>query len=349
MAKLKIDIDVIINYLRSHPGVSSRDIYDTTSEGLVSYVTLQRLLADLVKKEYLSFSGSGKSTRYRVSEAYAVIREIDPEEYFKKEMDDRVVRTDYNHDLIKNTLNKVDLFTPQELEKLNSLQVIYTDKIARLSAHEYHADLERLAIDLSWKSSQIEGNTYSLLETEHLLKNNETAAGRTKDEAVMLLNHKSAIDFLVANQDYVRPLSLRSIEDIHSLLIKELDVQRNIRRRSVGISGTNYRPLDNEFHVREAMEEMCGLVNLRQNAFEKSLLVLLLISYIQPFSDGNKRTARIVSNALLMVNHCCPLSFRTVDSIEYKKAMLIFYEQNNISAFKKIFIGQFEFAVNTYF
>ena len=169
------------------------------------------------------------------------------------------------------------------------------------------------------------------------------------DEAVMLLNHKEAIDFVVANQDYVKPLLLRAIEDIHSILIKEPGVERNIKRRSVGISGTNYRPPDNEFQVKEAMEEMCGLVNLKQNAFEKALLVLLLISYIQPFNDGNKRTARIVSNAILMVNQCCPISFRTVDSLEYKKAMLIFYEQNNISAFKKIFISQFEFAVNTYF
>ena len=94
---------------------------------------------------------------------------------------------------------------------------------------------------------------------------------------------------------------------------------------------------------------MCELVNARENIFEKALLALMLISYIQPFSDGNKRTARIVSNAILMNYGYCPLSFRTVDSIEYKKAMLIFYEQNNLTAFKNIFITQFEFAVNKYF
>jgi Fic family protein len=65
--------------------------------------------------------------------------------------------------------------------------------------------------------------------------------------------------------------------------------------------------------------------------------------------DGNKRTARIVSNALLINEKHCPLSFRTVDSIDYKKAMLLFYEQNNISIVKDIFIDQYEFAVKTYF
>ena len=78
-------------------------------------------------------------------------------------------------------------------------------------------------------------------------------------------------------------------------------------------------------------------------------MALVLISYIQAFGDGNKRTARIISNAILIDYQYCPISFRTINSIDYKKAMLLFYEQNNISAFKDIFINQFEFAVNTYF
>ena len=206
-----------------------------------------------------------------------------------------------------------------------------------------------MAIDLSWKSSQIEGNTYSLLETERLLKEKETASGKTREEATMLLNHKEALDFLLENPDYVTPLSVSRIEDIHSILMKELAVERNLRKKRVGISGTNYRPLDNEFQIAEALQDTCDAINSKTEVFEKALLALILISYIQPFMDGNKRTSRIVSNAILMNQKYCPISFRTVDSIDYKKAMLLFYEQNNISNFKKIFIDQFEFAVNTYF
>jgi Fic family protein len=132
-------------------------------------------------------------------------------------------------------------------------------------------------------------------------------------------------------------------------LIKDLDITRNIRTGRVGISGTNYKPLDNEFQIKEALLEMCNIINSKTNVFEKALLTLVLISYIQPFADGNKRTARIISNAILLNNHYCPISFRTIDSIEYKKAMLIFYEQTNINPFKRVFIDQFEFAVNTYF
>ena len=165
----------------------------------------------------------------------------------------------------------------------------------------------------------------------------------------MLLNHKEALDFILANPDYISPLAVSRIEDIHSLLIDGLGIDRNIRNRRVGISGTNYKPLDNEFQIKEALQDLCLLINSRESILDKSFLALVLLSYIQPFSDGNKRTARIISNAILINNKYCPISFRTVDSIDYKKAMLVFYEQNNISVFKKIFIEQFEFAVNTYF
>lgn len=188
-----------------------------------------------------------------------------------------------------------------------------------------------------------------MLETERLLKEKKTASGKLKDEAVMLLNHKEAIDFIVENPDYLKNLSVMAVQDIHNLLTKELGINRNLRKRRVGIIGTNYKPLDNEFQIKEAFREMCKLINAKSNIFEKSLLALVLISYIQGFMDGNKRTARIVSNSILIANNYCPLSFRTVDSIDYKKAMLIFYEKNNITAFKRIFIEQFEFAVNTYF
>jgi Fic family protein len=107
--------------------------------------------------------------------------------------------------------------------------------------------------------------------------------------------------------------------------------------------------LDNDFQIKEALQDMIELVKLQEDVFSKALLILVLLSYIQAFSDGNKRTARIISNAILIQNNFCPLSFRTVNSMDYKKAMLVFYEQNNIQAFKSIFINQFEFAVNTYF
>lgn len=266
-----------------------------------------------------------------------------------KDIDERVVQENFNFDLICNVLPQVTLFTEEETKRLETAHQMFLTNMKSLNEIEYRKEMERLDVDLSWKSSQIEGNTYSLLETERLLKEKQTAEGKSKDEAVMLLNHKDALDFILDNQDYLKEISVRNIEDIHRILTKELGVGGGIRMRRVGITGTNYRPLDNEFQIREALEDSCKLINGKTNIFEKALWTLVLLSYIQAFSDGNKRTARIVSNAILLAWGYCPISFRTVDSIEYKKAMLLFYEQNNISAFKQIFIEQYEFATKNYF
>jgi len=339
----------VLNLLKENKKeYSSKEIHELISES-ISYATVKRTITNLVSENLIIKSGKGKSTKYLISPAYDILQIIDIEKYYEKEIDERTIIKDFNLNLISKTLKSINIFTEDELNKLSNLQSEFKRNISVLSEVEYKNELERLAIDLSWKSSQIEGNTYSLLETEQLLKEKETAAGKTREEATMLLNHKEAIDFIVKEPDYLIPLSISKIEDIHSLLTKELGVSRNIRKHRVGISGTNYRPLDNEFQIREALSNMCDLVNEKESIFEKSLLTLILISYIQPFVDGNKRTARIVSNAILMNHQHCPLSFRTVDSVEYKKAMLIFYEQNNLTAFKEIFISQFEFAVNTYF
>ena len=338
----------ILQFLHYNPSSSRVEIAAGLAEA-PNERTLKRIIADCVQKGYITVKGKGKATRYSLSAQAQLMMPLDIETYFTNDVDDRVVQESFNFQLICDILPNVTLFTTEERERLNVAHRVFLNNMSTLSDIEYRKEMERLGVDLSWKSSQIEGNTYSLLETERLLKEKETAQGKTKEEAVMLLNHKDALDFILDCPDYLKELSVRRIEDIHSILTKELAVGSGIRKRRVGITGTNYRPLDNEFQIREALEETCRLINGKEDIFEKALLALVLLSYIQPFTDGNKRTARISSNAILMAWGYCPLSFRTVDSIDYKKAMLMFYEQNNIAAFKQIFIEQYEFAVKNYF
>lgn len=105
----------------------------------------------------------------------------------------------------------------------------------------------------------------------------------------------------------------------------------------------------NEAQIREALQNMADLINKKESFFEKAFLVSILIAYIQVFEDGNKRTSRMISNAILLANQSIPLSYRIIDIEEYKKAIILFYELNNISYIKQIFIEQFEDAVNNYF
>lgn len=338
----------ILQFLHYHPLSSRAEITDGLAF-LGSDATMKRLLAYEVQQGNIMVSGTGRATRYSLSAQAHLCMPIHLDTYFAQDVDERKVQTGFNFDLIRDQLPNVVLFTSEELRYLSLLQEEFRQHIEEMSENEYRKEMERLGIDLSWKSSQIEGNTYSLLETERLLRESKTADGKTKEEAVMLLNHKDALRFILDNPDYLQQLSISRIEDIHTLLTRELSVDKGIRHRRVGITGTNYHPLDNEFQIREALSDTCSLINAKSCVFEKALLALVLLSYIQAFSDGNKRTARITSNAILIANGYCPLSFRSVDSIDYKKAMLLFYEQNNIYAIKQIFISQYEFAVREYF
>ena len=338
----------ILQFLHYNPSSSRVEISAGLTEA-PNERTLKRIIAELVQNGDVIVKGKGKATRYSLSAQAQLMMPLNIDTYFIKDIDERKVQESFNFQLIREVLPRVTLFTPEEKIRLESAHKEFLANMETLSDLEYRKEMERLGVDLSWKSSQIEGNTYSLLETDRLLKEKQTAQGKTKEEAVMLLNHKDALDFILDNPDYLKELSVRRLEDLHSFLTKELGVGNGIRKRRVGITGTNYRPLDNEFQIREALEDTCQLINGKENVFEKALLILVLLSYIQAFTDGNKRTARISSNAVLIAWGYCPMSFRTVDSVDYKKAMLMFYEQNNIAAFKKIFIEQYEFAVKNYF
>ena len=221
----------ILAFLQDYPLRSSKEIHNGLSQG-VAYATVKRLLNQLIEEKLIAVEGKGKATRYKASPSYGLLYPIDIEKYFRQEQDERLIKGGFGFFLINDTLPNVDLFEEKEQQYLNALHINFMKNIEGLSQAEFSREQERLAIDLSWKSSQIEGNTYSLLETERLLKEKETAEGKPKDDAVMLLNHKEAISFIIEHPDYMVPLSIGSIEDIHSLLIKDLGVDRNIRQKN---------------------------------------------------------------------------------------------------------------------
>lgn len=314
-----------------------------------SNATFKRSLQRLVSSGRIEPVGKGRATQYTLSPMGELLSTMDVKRYFSVPGDMRSIHTGFNFRLLDELLPKAEIFTPEDLEHLLALQAQFELNLSLQTPSGKKKEMRRLGIDLSWKSSQIEGNTYTLLETEQLLLNQREATGKTREEATMLLNHKKALDFILEEPAFLSSLSVAHIEHIHSLLTEDMGVERNIRRSRVGITGTNYRPLDNEFQIREALESTCRLVNASSCVFTKALLTLVLLSYIQAFMDGNKRTARICANGILIAHGYCPLSFRSVDPIDYKMAMLLFYERNNISAFKRIFMEQVEFAVASYF
>lgn len=342
------NLDRIVDFLQYHPGVSRTELMAQLNLG-VGDTQVKKLLADGLSRGDIRAEGRARATRYFITAKGQLLKTVNLDTYYAMPIEKRAMQTAYNFTLIREDLPSIEIFTREEASFLQEQERLFRERIRDYPRELYAKEMERLGIDLSWKSSEIEGNTYTLLETVNLLKDKVEAKGKKREEAIMLLNHKEALKAIVAQPDYFKTMSLARMEDVHSLLIAGLGVTRNLRHVRVGIPGTNYRPLEVEAQIREAVQDMCALVNGKADPYEKALLTLLLISYIQPFVDGNKRTSRLMSNALLIANGCCPLSFRTVEADDYRAALLLFYEQNNLSAFKKMFLEQVAFAVNEYF
>ena len=310
--------------------------------------TIIRDLSFLCKQNFLQKSGAGAFVVYSLSENYRILEDIDVKEYFDTPYLKRDIKESFNFEIFSILEN--DIFTTEEKEKLENLQREFVKNFSKYDSQTLiNKEFERIMIEFSWKSSAIEGNTYSLLGTEALIKNNVIGEGKTKEETQMILNHKDAFNEAIQNRERFIKLRSADVEYIHSVLTKKLGIVKNIRKAGVGITGTKYRPLDNEPQIKEALQNMVDLINEKESFFEKAFLISILIAYIQIFEDGNKRISRMISNAILLAYHSIPLSYRIVDVEEYKKAVILFYEINNLAYFKQIFIEQFEDAVNNYF
>jgi Fic family protein len=335
----------ILLFIQKNGSASNREIRATLKNA--ARVTIVRDLDVLLKNKLIKKTGKGRGVTYSENALNELHRYIDIRNYFRKGPDSRHgTHTRFNAEIF-TMLEHV--FQQKEIKQLTAQNSIYQKRIKTLPPTIISKEFERLSIDLSWKSSQIEGNTYTLLETEALIKENKHAPGHSKDEGTMILNHKKALDYILDKRTDFRKLTQRKIENLHALLVTDLGVSTGIRTKPVGITGTFFLPLDNEHQITEAMDVLIQSIHRSKDPFSRALIGIIVLSYIQPFEDGNKRTSRLLGNALLIANGACPLSFRSVNEVDYKKALILFYEQNNITFFKDLFIEQFNFAVENYF
>lgn len=310
-----------------------------------SKVTVLRDLETLIRAGFIVKHGATKAALYTLPANHRLLESIDVDSYFKTEHRPLICPT-FNFEVLPAL---TDLLNAKERAQYAALNSRYLAHRERMSPTVLRKEMERLTVEMAWKSSHLEGNTYTLLETERLLKEQVVAHGRSTAETQMIINHQTALDYIRYRPEDYREISLRKIEDLHRLLMTNLGVNYGMRKTLVGIIGTDYRPLDNALQITKALTLASELINSTVNPLEKALIAVLLVSYIQPFEDGNKRTARLLGNAMLLASDYCPLSYKSVDEIEYKKALILFYEQNKLAYFKKLFLEQYAQAVDKYF
>jgi hypothetical protein len=203
----------------------------------------------------------------------------------------------------------------------------------------------RLLIDLSWNSSRLEGNTYSLLETERLLSMGQVADGKATQEAQMILNHKDAIEFLIGSASEI-DFNRHTILNLHAMLSDGLliDPQAGgrLRRIAVGVSQTVFHPLEVPQRIEAYFNQALSLARAIKDPFEQAFFAMVHLPYLQPFEDVNKRVSRLAANIALIKHNVCPLSFVDVPHQLYLSAMVAVYERNQIELLRDVFVWAYK-------
>ncbi|MDE0422863.1 MAG: Fic family protein [Gammaproteobacteria bacterium] len=211
--------------------------------------------------------------------------------------------------------------------------------------------LDRMLIDLSWNSSRLEGNTYSLLDTKRLIELGDPADDRDTRETQMILNHKHAIEFLVESVDEVG-FDRRTILNLHALLAENLlpdpAAPGRLRSMPVGIGASAYRPLEVPAQVEECFDHVLATAQAIDDPFEQALFCLVQLPYLQAFDDVNKRVSRLAANIPFIRNNLSPLSFNDVPRDYYSDAVLVVYEQNDTLLLKDLFLWAYERSAGRY-
>ena len=211
--------------------------------------------------------------------------------------------------------------------------------------------LERLLIDLSWNSSRLEGNTYSLLDTERLFKAGSAPEGKSAQETQMILNHKQAIEYLVEGAAEFK-LSPGTVRALHGMLADNLlpdsADEGRLRRSPVSISDSVYIPLAVPQFIEEIFEQMLLTAQAIQDPFEQSFFILVHLPYLQPFADANKRTSRLAANLPLLQHNFQPLSFSDVPRDWYLASTLAVYENRRVEALRDVYLWAYQRSSERY-
>lgn len=332
----------ILDYIAAHPGSGNEAIRKHIAPD-VSKPTMWRALKNLVDENKLEVKGRGRATGYYLAGS-AIIHNFlktpynqrKPSAYNQEFLDWYIPnKTYYLAEGIRQQLKK----TGQPNSPLPPAGT-YAKQI-----------LEKLLVDLSWASSRMEGNTYDILETERLIRFGQEAEGKDRKEAVMILNHKEAIQYIVENLGDIS-ISRRDIFNIHALLSDGLLINPamagRLRRTPVGIAHSNYSPLSDEFEIEENFTVLIEKATAITDPFEQSFFLLVHIPYLQAFDDVNKRTSRISANVPLLKADLVPMSFTTMNDHDYIDGLMGIYELNNISLLREAFIDAYMTSAQNY-
>ncbi len=338
--------------------------------------TLQRRLNRLIERGEVIASGTKKGRKYRLATMYqnfpidtleqcSIAETKGKQSYskhpiFSSEALNKLTYLDtpaytrtkrsYQRALLESYTPNKTFYLPLELR--NQLHQLGKRFDRSLAAGTYAREIgQRLLIDLSYNSSRLEGNTYSKLDTQKLIEQGLSAEGKIHEETVMIVNHKEAIRFLIENAEDIT-LTPFTIRNIHFLLAQDLLANPQAcgkeREIEVAIGRSSYLPLNNPHQIRETLALLLLKADQIDDPFEQGFFLLTHLSYLQAFEDVNKRTARLACNIPFIKHNLCPLSFTDVPQEDYFKALVLFYETNELLPAVELFVWAYSKSCEHY-
>jgi Fic/DOC family len=362
----------ILQFLAEHSDGAGIDKIEVAFRHLASKRTLQRRLSKFIKTGQVRSTGEARAVRYRRNEIPGSLEaspgaptanqvgEIHiPISPAGAELRDRVRRERTHREPVGYQREFLDLYRPNETRYLSPDVIDHLRRIGRTSVEDQLAGtyarsiIKRLLIDLSWASSKLEGNTYSLLETERLLELNEAAQGKPAFETQMILNHRNAIEFLIQSAtDEDVGVNKQTIRNLHALLADNLlldpEAVGRLRTGAMGVGGSVYLPLDGGVILSEAFDHLVDTAAAIREPFEQSFFLMVQLPYLQPFDDVNKRVSRLAANIPFIKHNLCPLSFIEVPERAYVDALLAVYELTRIELLRDVFVWAYERSARRY-
>ena len=354
MASLADELDSIVRTLQQFEDGASIDTIKNQLGSQVELRTLQRRLDKLIEDGVILTSGKTRSRLYYLTpqtdreEAKTGIVPISPEGNKILSIINRPLEVrhpvGYQADFLFSYRPNIDSYLTNE----NKRRLAELGKTARLDqpAGTYAKEiLQRLLIDLSWNSSRLEGNTYSLLDTQQLISQGKVADNKSAAEAQMILNHKDAIEFIVQMTEDIG-LNRFTITNLHALLSNNLlpdpAASGRLRTFGVGIGNSVFTPLSIPQRIEEMFELVLEKANAIEDPFEQAFFIMIHLPYLQPFDDVNKRVSRLAANLPLNKHNLAPLAFVDVPNDLYIKGTLGVYELNRIELLKDVFMWAYE-------
>ncbi len=365
-------LSLIEDLLRQYPdGLSARDIFGALTYP-PSYRTLQYHLKFLVNRYRIEMEGGGRSTKYvkksatpaadipdagaqsigevRVHEIRISKSGRDIQKYIAQPQHLRK-QVGYNRQFLDSYRPNDSFYLSQE-ERDHLLMIGSTSNVIGQPAGTFAKKiLDRLLIDLSWNSSRLEGNTYSILDTKRLIEEGIEAKGKSSIETLMILNHKAVIEFLVEAVEEIG-FNRYTVLNLHGLLAENLLGDKisegRLRQIEVGIAGSVYTPLEIPQQIEECFDQILESASQINNPFEQSMFVFTQLPYLQPFIDVNKRVSRLCANIPLIKANLVPICFQDVPRKVYIEALLGLYELNETNLLRDVFMFAYERSVARY-